>query len=82
MFNLEDYMNKPESPVYVGMKCIRTDYLVCDIVYEVKEVLEKNEKFYARCEYHDEFDGSLKEEVIWVHCLEEVIEQRVEVRYA
>ncbi len=64
------YMNKPEFPVAVGDICLRTDYFACDTEYRVVELLEENSKYYALCEYKDEFSGELEKEKIFAYYLE------------
>lgn len=66
------YMNKPESPISVGMLCKRNDYLIDETIYHVEEVYMKNGKYYARCSYNDEFDGSPREEEIFAYYLEPI----------
>ena len=63
-------MNKPEFPVSVGDICLRTDYFACDTEYRVVELLEENSKYYALCEYKDEFSGELEKEKIFAYYLE------------
>lgn len=69
MFDLSNYMNKPECNVCIGDVCYRDDMLFCDTEYLVVDVVEKNNKFYAVCEYKDEFDGSSKTEEIYAFYL-------------
>lgn len=64
------YMNKPEFPVAVGDICVRTDYFVCDIEYRVVELLEEDNKYYAICEYKDEFSEKVEKEKIFAYYLE------------
>lgn len=64
------YMNKPEFPVSVGDICLRTDYFSCDTEYRVIKLLEENNKYYALCEYKDEFSGELEIEKIYAYYLE------------
>lgn len=67
-----DFMNKPESPVEVGKLYHSTEYLFDDTVYEVVDVYVKDDKFYAKCRYKDEFDGSEKIDDIYAYYLEGV----------
>lgn len=64
------YMNSPESPVIEGMSCKRNDYLIDETIYHIEEVYMKNGKYYARCSYKDEFDGTTREEKIFAYYLE------------
>lgn len=59
------YMNKPECPVEVGNTYYRNDSLEDNIEYTVLEIIEKDNKFYARCSFIDPFDNELAEETVY-----------------
>lgn len=54
------YMNPPECSVSVGDVCERTD-TDCENPYTVKEIRERNGKFWAVCSHEDEFSGDIEE---------------------
>lgn len=69
MSDFSEYMNKPECPVEVGKSYIRSDLLDCPEPYLVKEIIDKNGKFYALCEHKDEFSGDMVEEEVYAFYL-------------
>lgn len=66
------YMNFPECPVNVGDLCIDEEYLDCDTVYKVLSTEMHNGKWYAVCQYKDEFSGELVEERVYSYNLKRV----------
>lgn len=67
------YMNKPECSVEVGKRYTRTDMLLDSYTYLVTEIMVRDGKYYAVCEYEDMFDGSKRGDVIYAYYLEEVV---------
>lgn len=69
--SFEKYMNKPEKPVdIIGKLAKRTDYLICDITYKIVDIIEKGNKWYALCEYTDDFSEEVQKEEIYLGYLE------------
>lgn len=66
-------MNKPECPVEIGKMYRRTDMLLDSYTYLVTEIVVRDDKYYAVCEYVDMFDGSKRGDVIYAYYLEEVM---------
>lgn len=72
MEDFSKFMNKPESPVEVGKMYTRSDLLLCDTVYTVESIEEKQGRFYANCSYRSSFDDSVCYEQIYAFYLEEL----------
>ena len=68
------YINPPECPVEVGMLCSGSEYLMDDTVYRVLDIKEKDDKWYATCEYEDAFSGEKMVEDIWAYYLKPIKE--------
>lgn len=70
---LSKYMNPPESPVEIGKSYIRSDIMEFGepTVYKVIDIEIRKNKFYALCEYNDEFTGDKVTEWVYAYALEE-----------
>lgn len=66
------YMNMYECPVKMGSSYKRTDLFIDNTLYTVKDIVLKNDKWYALCVYKDNFSGELVEDLIFAHYLEEI----------
>ena len=69
MDDFSKYLNPPVCPVSVGDTCIREDYLLSETKYFVKEIFVENSRWYAMCQYEDEFSGELQEEKVYAYNL-------------
>ena len=83
--DFSQYMNPPECSVSIGDVCERTD-MDCENPYLVKDIKEKDGKFWAVCDHVDEFSGDEVEETIYhfylkrykgVHCYENILKQNI-----
>lgn len=69
MFDLSEYMNKPECSVEVGKTYFRNDLLDGTEPYLVKSIIDRDGKFYALCQHVDEFSGDMVEEEVYAFYL-------------
>ena len=71
-FEISRYMNPPEPPVEIGKTYIRSDILEFGepTIYRVLSIEIRKNKFYAFCEYNDEFTGDKAQEWIYAYSLE------------
>lgn len=69
MFDLSEYINKPECPVEVGKTYFRNDLLDGTEPYLVKGIVDRGGKFFAVCSHKDEFSGEDIEEEVYAFYL-------------
>ena len=65
------FMNIPECPVKIGETYIRDDVIEFgeETLYTVLDIGNKNGKYYALCEYTDDFSGDKVKEWVYAYNL-------------